>query len=575
VYFIGDSITRRWGATDYPAFLAHWNTTFSGWNAGNFAWGADSLQHILWRAQNGELDGVDPRVIVILAGANNISGPLDDAQVADLRLGMQLLLDTCRLKAPSAKIILMGVLPSNYPTVVSTRARINATFATLADGTTIRFLDVTNRIADANGVPRPGMLADDVHLALPGYQAWADALRPLLLELLGPPAATDHAPAPTGDPSVYRPTYTAALQPPVVPRQILAVAPATPAGRAVGTVQAIDPDGGEVGNWQIIGGTGLGLFTINAHTGQLTLATTTPAVASSYTLQIVVQNGFGLSAAGTVTVLVSGVPQKVIGCGYEFDADVHHANGNIYDQILLTGPLTTIRADADQIVRASYLDLNNDIVQIEYSGPGSVTISLTGATPPAPPVNYNQDVPYVKGHATIAIEGANEFSNLSVFSVGRGNAVNQDLFKPVTYDGVADLARVIIAGPTQRFGGLRTANADYWAVRGDTGVSAPGVRFSGPVNLHNLSAREQSVPVLVTGAIDPRAIDNQTVDGCVLIAGGDLAQVNAAPIRLGDATTVYFSRGEDSHRTAQPAQPNRGTFRRNGQDVTAAVVRGP
>ena len=72
VYFVGDSITRRWGATDYPDFLAHWKTTFSGWNAGDFGWGADSTQHILWRLQHGELDGVDPKVIVILAGTNNV-----------------------------------------------------------------------------------------------------------------------------------------------------------------------------------------------------------------------------------------------------------------------------------------------------------------------------------------------------------------------------------------------------------------------------------------------------------------------------------------------------------------------
>ena len=61
VYFVGDSITRRWGATDYPDFLAHWKATFSGWNAGDFGWGADSTQHMLWRLEHGELDGVNPR----------------------------------------------------------------------------------------------------------------------------------------------------------------------------------------------------------------------------------------------------------------------------------------------------------------------------------------------------------------------------------------------------------------------------------------------------------------------------------------------------------------------------------
>ncbi len=62
LYFQGDSITRRWGATDYPKLLAHWRKHFHGWNAANFAWGGDTTHHILWRMQNGELDGVSPKV---------------------------------------------------------------------------------------------------------------------------------------------------------------------------------------------------------------------------------------------------------------------------------------------------------------------------------------------------------------------------------------------------------------------------------------------------------------------------------------------------------------------------------
>ncbi len=72
VYFAGDSITRRWGATDYPEFLANWRQNFFGWNAANFGWGADLTQNILWRVQNGELDDVHPKVIVLLAGTNNV-----------------------------------------------------------------------------------------------------------------------------------------------------------------------------------------------------------------------------------------------------------------------------------------------------------------------------------------------------------------------------------------------------------------------------------------------------------------------------------------------------------------------
>src|SRR5438034_11602543 len=77
IYFEGDSIARRWGATDYPELLANWQQNFCGWNAADFGWGADQTQNMLWRLENGELDGVTPKVVVLLAGANNDSNTAD------------------------------------------------------------------------------------------------------------------------------------------------------------------------------------------------------------------------------------------------------------------------------------------------------------------------------------------------------------------------------------------------------------------------------------------------------------------------------------------------------------------
>jgi lysophospholipase L1-like esterase len=205
LYFLGDSITRRWGAADYPDFLAHWKQSFHGWNAGNFGWGGDSTQHMLWRLQNGELDGVNPKVIVLLAGTNNIGKePGDDAKVADVTRGVTALVNLCREKAPGAVIILMGILPRNDGPVVPTIDRINANLAKLADGRTVRYLNINDRLADAQGRLFDGMTVDQLHLSRKGYQVWAEALKPILTELLGPPAATDTAPPPTGDPSAKR-----------------------------------------------------------------------------------------------------------------------------------------------------------------------------------------------------------------------------------------------------------------------------------------------------------------------------------------------------------------------------------
>ena len=149
---------------------------------------------------------MNPKVIVLLAGTNNVGHePGDDARVADIASGIRAILAACRRKAPRATIILTAIFPRNdNMAVIPTINRINETIARFADGKNVRFLNLNDRLADPNGVLFEGVTVDKLHLSLKGYQIWADALRPILIELLGPPAATDQAPPPTGDPSVTR-----------------------------------------------------------------------------------------------------------------------------------------------------------------------------------------------------------------------------------------------------------------------------------------------------------------------------------------------------------------------------------
>jgi lysophospholipase L1-like esterase len=210
VYFEGDSITRRWGATEYPKLLENWNKNFFGWNAANFGWGADTVQNILWRLNDGELDGVHPKVIVLLAGTNDIGYRLppegDSAKVSHITKGMEAVLKVMRAKAPDATIILMGIFPrNNNRAIFSTIKKINRNLEKMADGQKIRYLNINDKLADADGVLYEGMTdPDKLHLALKGYQVWADALKPLFHELLGPPAKEDHAPPPTGNPAARK-----------------------------------------------------------------------------------------------------------------------------------------------------------------------------------------------------------------------------------------------------------------------------------------------------------------------------------------------------------------------------------
>ncbi len=207
LYFVGDSITRRWGCSDppYRDLLENWKANFYGWNAGNFGWGADKTQHILWRLQNGEVEGVNPKVIVILAGTNNVQ-PGNAQTVQQVTSGLRAIVDTCRDKAPSAIIILTAIFPRNDDMAMAPLiTEINANIRKLADGKRIRFLDVNRKLANENGELYDGMMVDKLHPTVKGYQVWADGLKPILTEILGQPSDIDRAPPPTGDPSLQAP----------------------------------------------------------------------------------------------------------------------------------------------------------------------------------------------------------------------------------------------------------------------------------------------------------------------------------------------------------------------------------
>jgi lysophospholipase L1-like esterase len=207
VYFLGDSITRRWGASDrqYAELLGNWNQNFKGWNAADFGWGADKTQNMLWRLEAGELDGVNPKVIVLMAGTNNIGNqsPVDDAEVrsAETIRGLAAVLKELRARAPNATVVLMGITPRNDNIqVMPIIDAVNRGIAQLADGHRIRYLNINARLADAQGVLVPGMTSDGLHLTAKAYQVWADTLKPILVERLGPKAPDDRAPPPSGDP---------------------------------------------------------------------------------------------------------------------------------------------------------------------------------------------------------------------------------------------------------------------------------------------------------------------------------------------------------------------------------------
>jgi lysophospholipase L1-like esterase len=190
VVFLGDSITEGWEREGKEV----WEKTYAPRHAVNMGIGGDRTQHVLWRIQNGNLEGLarplkgsPPKLAVIMIGTNN-TGSDSAAQIAE---GISAVVDATHEKLPDAKILLLGVFPrSEKPTetVRTTLARINTRAAKLTDKPWVTYLDIGDKFLSVDGTLTAEIMPDRLHLSPKGYQIWADAIEPTVHELLGEPA---------------------------------------------------------------------------------------------------------------------------------------------------------------------------------------------------------------------------------------------------------------------------------------------------------------------------------------------------------------------------------------------------
>lgn len=181
VLFLGDSITERWETSGSKVWDKHYSTL----KAANFGIGGDRTQHILWRIENGELDGISARVLVLMIGTNNSN--TDEA--TDIAAGVKRIMQQIGTRLPSTKVLLLGIfprnakrdLPSNVPMQRVTAA--NKELAKMDNGNTIRYLDISEKFLQNEKVPAD-IMPDGVHLTEKGYEIWAEAIDPLLKEML-------------------------------------------------------------------------------------------------------------------------------------------------------------------------------------------------------------------------------------------------------------------------------------------------------------------------------------------------------------------------------------------------------
>jgi lysophospholipase L1-like esterase len=178
--FVGDSITEGWGNNSV------WQNTYGPLNAANIGIGGDTTENVLWRLENGVVDGISPKAAVVLIGTNNfgLEGHSPDA----VARGVAAVVQTLRRKLPSTKILLLAIFPRDEKPNADIRKRIktvNEQIARLEDRKTVRFLDIGSRLSNPDGSLSKEVMPDFLHLSEKGYQIWADAMAPLLKELMG------------------------------------------------------------------------------------------------------------------------------------------------------------------------------------------------------------------------------------------------------------------------------------------------------------------------------------------------------------------------------------------------------
>jgi lysophospholipase L1-like esterase len=193
LYFEGDSITDFWTSDNARhGGKALWEKEFAGWNAGDFGISGDRTEHVLWRLDNGELDGVSPKAIVLMIGTNN-TGDCTSEEIAN---GVTAIVNKFKEKEPQAKILLLGIFPRGANEEDKRRKvneGANAIISKLDDGKQVKYLDFGKDFLDADGTLSKEIMPDLLHPNLKGYQIWADAIRPTLTEWLGAPATTGPA----------------------------------------------------------------------------------------------------------------------------------------------------------------------------------------------------------------------------------------------------------------------------------------------------------------------------------------------------------------------------------------------
>jgi beta-glucosidase len=169
--FIGDSITEGWEGGGKEV----WDKHYTPRKALNLGISGDQTQHVLWRLDHGNIDGLAPKTAVVMIGTNNTGGGQTAEQIAE---GVQAVTDKLKDKLPKTKVLLLAIFPRGEKADPKRAlvASVNKLLAKVADGKRVFFLDIGPKLVGADGVIDPAIMPDLLHLSAKGYAIWADAI---------------------------------------------------------------------------------------------------------------------------------------------------------------------------------------------------------------------------------------------------------------------------------------------------------------------------------------------------------------------------------------------------------------
>lgn len=185
VVFFGDSIIHYWGGEPKAPFTRGaqtWSNCFAGVSAENLGFGWDRTENVLWRIEQGELDGIQPKVIIIKIGTNNIG--LNTPE--DIAAGIEAVCAAAHKKQPQAKILLLGILTRcDEKPGQSATERVNKLLAAhFSGGDNVTFRDFGTAFRNADGTPNGALFADIVHINVAGYEILGARIREELTTLM-------------------------------------------------------------------------------------------------------------------------------------------------------------------------------------------------------------------------------------------------------------------------------------------------------------------------------------------------------------------------------------------------------